>query len=117
MDELNTKFYHLLSEMFNHQVKTTTQKMIQCQADALPPKWESFLMVLKQSEMIATMDISDFIQKLKEQEIENKWKAKRVAQVQYPSIYYSTPIVERTPSHAPLKTDFVSQTKEAPVSN
>ncbi|KAL8198137.1 hypothetical protein R6Q57_030047 [Mikania cordata] len=74
-------------------------------------------MVLKQNEMMANMDINDFIQKLKEQEIENKWKAKRVAQVQDPSLYYSTPTVEKASSHAPLKTAFVSQTTEAPVSS
>ncbi|KAD3639946.1 hypothetical protein E3N88_29169 [Mikania micrantha] len=86
---------------------------IQCLADALPPKWESFLMVLKQIEMLATMDINDFIQKLKEQDIENKWKAKSVALVQDPSIYNYTLNVDRTTSHAPLKSAFVSQTTEA----
>ncbi|KAD2392849.1 hypothetical protein E3N88_39826 [Mikania micrantha] len=116
LDELIARFYHLLSELFNHEVKTTTQEKIQCLADALPPKWESFLMVLKQNEMMAHMDINDFIQKLKEQEIENKWKAKRVAQVQDPSLYYSTPTVEKASSHAPLKTAFLSQTTEAPSS-
>ena len=108
LDDLIARFYHLLSELFNHQVKTTTQEKIQCLAYALPPKWRSFLMVLKQNEMMANMDINDFIQKLKEQEIENKWKAKRVAQVQDPSLYYSTPTIERASSHAPLKIAFVS---------
>ncbi|KAD4385807.1 hypothetical protein E3N88_25976 [Mikania micrantha] len=114
LDELIARFYHLLSELFNHEVKTTTQEKIQCLADALPPKWESFLMVLKQNQMMAHMDINDFIQKLKEQEIENKWKAKRVVQVQDPSLYYSTPTVDKSTTHAPLKTAFVSKTSEAP---
>ena len=116
LDELIARFYHLLSELFNHEVKTTTQEKIQCLADALPPKWESFLMVLKQNQMLTHMDINDFIQKLKEQEIENKWKAKRVAQVQDPSLYYSTPTVEKSTTHTPLKTAFVTQTSEAPSS-
>ncbi|KAD2805416.1 hypothetical protein E3N88_38793 [Mikania micrantha] len=64
--------------------------------------------------MMAHMDINDFIQKLKEQEIENKWKAKRVVQVQDPSLYYSTPTVDKSTTHAPLKTAFVSKTSEAP---
>ncbi|KAL8209521.1 hypothetical protein R6Q57_006253 [Mikania cordata] len=67
--------------------------------------------------MMANMDINDFVQKLKEQEIENKWKAKRVAQVQDPSLYYYTPTVEKSSSHVPLKTTFVSQTSFSPVSN
>ncbi|KAD5318304.1 hypothetical protein E3N88_18250 [Mikania micrantha] len=96
LDELIARFYHLLN--------------------ALPPKWESFLMVLKQNEMMAHMDINDFILKLKEQEIENKWKAKRVAQVEDPSLYYSTLTVEKASSHAPLKTAFLSQTTETPSS-
>ncbi|KAL8228403.1 hypothetical protein R6Q57_015987 [Mikania cordata] len=95
LDDLIARFYHLLSELFNHQVKTTTQEKIPCLADALPPKWESFLMVLKQNEMMANMEINDFIQKLKEQEIEKKWKAKRVAQTtEAPScnqIHFSQP--------------------------
>ncbi|KAD2392898.1 hypothetical protein E3N88_39875 [Mikania micrantha] len=42
LDELIARFYHLLSELYNYQVMTTTQ------------------------------DIHDFIQKIKEHEIENK---------------------------------------------
>ncbi|KAD2805434.1 hypothetical protein E3N88_38811 [Mikania micrantha] len=43
-------------------------------------------------------------------------KQKRVAQVQDPSLYYSTPTFEKASSHAPLKTAFLSHTTEAPSS-
>ncbi|KAI3686897.1 hypothetical protein L1987_80586 [Smallanthus sonchifolius] len=104
LDDLFERFYHLMSELHAHGVKTTKEEKVQCMADALPPKWDSFLMVLKQNNTLETIDINEFLQKLREQEVMNKWKLKRGVQTQDPSLYYST----STQQNAPLQTAFVS---------
>ena len=106
LEDLISRFYHLMSELFANEVRTTMEEKVQCLADALPPKWDSFLMILKQNNTFATIDINDFLQKLREQEVENRWKAKRGVQVQDPSLYYSTSTP--SPSSAPLQTAYVS---------
>ncbi|KAI3732689.1 hypothetical protein L1987_63896 [Smallanthus sonchifolius] len=104
LDDLFERFYHLMSELHAHEVKTTKEEKVQCMADALPPKWDSFLMILKQNNTLETIDINEFLQKLREQEVMNKWKLKRGVQAQDPSLYYST----STQQNAPLQTAFVS---------
>ncbi|KAI3801964.1 hypothetical protein L1987_30084 [Smallanthus sonchifolius] len=104
LDDLFERFYHLMSELHAHEIKTTKEEKVQCMADALPPKWDSFLMVLKQNKTLETIDINEFLQKLREQEVMNKWKLKRGVQAQDPSLYYST----STQQNAPLQTAFVS---------
>ena len=47
LEALITRYYHLLSELYAHQAITTMEEKVTCLADALPPKWESFLMVLR----------------------------------------------------------------------
>ncbi|KAI3814375.1 hypothetical protein L1987_19128 [Smallanthus sonchifolius] len=112
LDDLFERFYHLLSELHAHGVKTTKEEKVQCLADALPPKWDSFLMVLKQNNTLETIDINEFLQKLREQEVMNKWKLKRGVQAQDPSLYYST----STQQNAPLQTAFVSNTSNVSAS-
>ncbi|KAI3724984.1 hypothetical protein L1987_64754 [Smallanthus sonchifolius] len=104
LDDLFERFYHLMSELHAHEIKTTKEEKVQCMADALPPKWDSLLMVLKQNNTLGTIDINEFLQKLREQEVLNKWKLKRGVQTQDPSLYYST----STQQNVPLQTAFVS---------
>ena len=66
LDELITRFYHLLTELYTNGVMLSTKEKVQCLADALRPKWESFLMVAKQNRILATIDLNTFIQSLRE---------------------------------------------------
>ncbi|KAI3797813.1 hypothetical protein L1987_33076 [Smallanthus sonchifolius] len=68
LDDLIERFYHLMNELHAHEIKTTKEEKVQCMADALPPKWDSFLMVLKQNNTLGTIDINEILQKLREQE-------------------------------------------------
>ncbi|KAI3815509.1 hypothetical protein L1987_15180 [Smallanthus sonchifolius] len=68
LDDLFERFYHLMSELHAYEIKTTKEEKVQCMADALPPKWDSFLMALKQNNTLETIDINEFLQKLREQE-------------------------------------------------
>jgi len=112
LDELITRFYHLLIELHANEVITSTKEKVQCLADALPTKWESFLMVAKQNRILATTNLNTFIQSLREQEVENRWRAKRGVQIQNPGLYFSTPTPSAVQTSAPLQTAFTSNSTQ-----
>ncbi|KAJ0956770.1 putative transcription factor interactor and regulator CCHC(Zn) family [Helianthus annuus] len=130
--DMTSRFYHLLTELGNFGVVTTTAEVVKKFADALPPQWNSFLEILKYNGVLATTNINDFVQLLENKDQEETLKAKRVPVPQNPEMYYGTPstssaksIVPCNPemyygtsssssarlgSHAPLQTAFVTST-------
>ncbi|XP_022040364.1 uncharacterized protein LOC110942909 [Helianthus annuus] len=57
LNNMATRFSHLLSEMHSYQVNATQQEMIQRFADALPPKWSQFIDLLKHTGVLDTLTI------------------------------------------------------------
>ena len=110
LDDLISRFYHLMSELHTHGVVTTMAEKVHCLADALPKKWESFLMVLEEGSTLDTININDFMQKLREKEVQNKYRAKRTSTAQDPDLYCSgtSSSSASASNHAPLQTAFVS---------
>ncbi|KAF5820025.1 putative transcription factor interactor and regulator CCHC(Zn) family [Helianthus annuus] len=118
LGDMTSRFYHLLTELNNFGVVTTTAEVVKKFADALPPQWNSFLEILKYNGVLATTNINDFVQLLENKDQEETLKAKRVPVPQNPEMYYGTSstfsarsIVPSNPgSHAPLQTAFVTST-------
>ncbi|KAJ0751781.1 putative transcription factor interactor and regulator CCHC(Zn) family [Helianthus annuus] len=132
LGDMTSRFYHLLTELNNFGVVTTTAEVVKKFADALPPQWNSFLEILKYNGVLATTNINDFVQLLENKDQEETLKAKRVPVPKNPEMYYGTPsassaksIVPCNPemyygtsssssarpgSHAPLQTAFVTST-------
>ncbi|KAJ0620890.1 hypothetical protein HanIR_Chr01g0002531 [Helianthus annuus] len=78
LNDMTTRFYHLISEMFAYGVLATQQDMVNRFADALPPKWSSFIELLKHTGTLDTVNIYEFIQKLEHKNDEEIRKSKRV---------------------------------------
>ncbi|KAF5775114.1 putative transcription factor interactor and regulator CCHC(Zn) family [Helianthus annuus] len=132
LGDMTSRFYHLLTELGNFGVVTTSAEVVKKFADALPPQWNSFLEILKYNGVLATTHINDFVQLLENKDQEETLKAKRVPVPQNPEMYYGTSstfsarsIVPCNPemyygtpssssarpgSHAPLQTAFVTST-------
>ncbi|KAJ0525671.1 putative transcription factor interactor and regulator CCHC(Zn) family [Helianthus annuus] len=132
LGDMTSRFNHLLTELGNFGVVTTTTEVVKKFADALPPQWNSFLEILKYNGVLATTNINDFMQLLENKNQEETLKAKRVLVPQNPEMYYGTSstssaksIVPCNPemyygtsssssarpgSHAPLQTAFVTST-------
>ncbi|KAJ0873152.1 putative transcription factor interactor and regulator CCHC(Zn) family [Helianthus annuus] len=132
LGDMTSRFYHLLTELGNFGVVTTTAEVVKKFADALPPQWNSFLEILKFNGVLATTNINDFVQLLENKDQEETLKAKRVPVPQNPEMYYGTPSTSsaksimpcnpemyygtsstsstRPGSHAPLQTAFVTST-------
>ncbi|MFS7902274.1 hypothetical protein Hanom_Chr01g00009331 [Helianthus anomalus] len=84
---MTTRFYHLISEMCAYGVVSTQQDMVNRFADALPPKWSSFIELLKHTGTLDTVNIYEFIQKLEHKNDEEIRKAKRAPAPQNTEMY------------------------------
>ncbi|MFS7976233.1 hypothetical protein Hanom_Chr10g00890041 [Helianthus anomalus] len=82
-----TRFYHLISEMCAYGVVSSQQDLVNRFADALPPKWSSFIELLKHTGALDTVNIYEFIQKLEHKNDEEIRKAKRAPAPQNTEMY------------------------------
>ncbi|KAJ0619719.1 hypothetical protein HanHA89_Chr02g0074431 [Helianthus annuus] len=87
LNDMITRFYHLISEMCAYGVAATQQDMVNRIADALPPKWSSFIELLKHTKTLESVNIYEFIQKMEHKNDEEIRKAKRSPAPQNTEMY------------------------------
>ncbi|KAF5812979.1 hypothetical protein HanRHA438_Chr03g0103951 [Helianthus annuus] len=89
LNDMTSRFYHLISEMYSYNVAATHQEMIARFADALPPKWSPFIELLKHTGAMDTTNgtLYEFIQKLEHKNEEEIRKAKMIAPPQNTEMY------------------------------
>ncbi|KAF5753698.1 putative RNA-directed DNA polymerase [Helianthus annuus] len=105
--------------MCAYGVVSTQQDMVNRFADALPPKWSSFIELLKHTGTLDTVNIYEFIQKLEHKNDEEIRKAKRAPAPQNTEMYLpgfdalarSAAAQQQQPK---LQTAFVSNTSSVP---
>ena len=115
LDTLLDRFFHLMTEMAAYDVKTTPEEQINCIADALSSKWSSVIMVLRQLYPFESLDLNDFIKKLKQEDALMKERDDRSISKQNPSLYHAP--APSTSAHAPLQTAMVSNQSATASSN
>ncbi|KAM0034614.1 putative RNA-directed DNA polymerase [Helianthus debilis subsp. tardiflorus] len=119
LNDMTTRFYHLISEMCAYGVIATQQDMVNKFADALPPKWSSFIELLKHTRALDTINIYEFIQKLEHKNEEEIRKAKRAPVPQNTEMYLpgfgpSASSSSSSVQQPKLQTAFVSNTSPFP---
>ncbi|MFS8026577.1 putative transcription factor interactor and regulator CCHC(Zn) family [Helianthus anomalus] len=117
LNDMITRFYHLISEMCAYGVVSTQQDMVNRFADALPPKWSSFIELLKHTGTLDTVNIYEFIQKLEHKNDEEIRKAKRAPAPQNTEMYLPgfDALARSAATQQPkLQTAFVSNTSSLP---
>ncbi|KAD5802864.1 hypothetical protein E3N88_14224 [Mikania micrantha] len=65
LEALITRYRHLLTEVRKCGIEYTEEEKIDCFADALPEKWNSLVLILREN--LPGMTLVEFIQKLEEQ--------------------------------------------------
>ncbi|KAJ0677880.1 putative RNA-directed DNA polymerase [Helianthus annuus] len=118
LNDMITRFYHLISEMCAYGVVATQQEMVSRFADALPPKWSSFIELLKHTGTLDQVNIYEFIQKLEHKNDEEIRKARRAPAPQNTEMYLpgfdvlarSAAAQQQQPK---LQTAFVSNTSSS----
>ncbi|KAL9991721.1 putative transcription factor interactor and regulator CCHC(Zn) family [Helianthus debilis subsp. tardiflorus] len=117
LNDMTTRFYHLISEMCAYGVIATQQDMVNKFADALPPKWSSFIELLKHTGTLDTVNIYEFIQKLEHKNEEEIRKAKRAPVPQNTEMYlpgFDILAKSAAAQQPKLQTAFVSNTSSLP---
>ncbi|KAD7116946.1 hypothetical protein E3N88_04214 [Mikania micrantha] len=110
LEALITRYRHLLTEVRKCGIEYYEDKKIDCLADALPDKWNSLLLILREN--LPGLTLVEFVQKLEEQEMKDKRKARRVNVTQDPSLYGGF-VVTPPASSANIQTAFVSSTSDS----
>ncbi|MFS7925694.1 hypothetical protein Hanom_Chr04g00288081 [Helianthus anomalus] len=117
LNDMTTRFYHLISEMFAYGVLATQQEMVARFADVLPPKWSSFIELLKHTGTLDTVNIYEFIQKLEHKNGEEIRKAKQAPAPQNTEMYLPglDSLARSNATQQPkLQTTFMSNTSSFP---
>ncbi|KAM0040644.1 hypothetical protein Hdeb2414_s0012g00396401 [Helianthus debilis subsp. tardiflorus] len=106
LGDLTSRFYHLLTELNSYGVVVTPEEVVIKFADTLPAQWNGFLEILKYNGTLATTNINDFVQLLKNKDQEEIRKAKRIPVQQNPDMYHgncgSSSTTTRPATHAQL---------------
>ncbi|KAJ0751980.1 hypothetical protein HanPI659440_Chr09g0319051 [Helianthus annuus] len=58
LNDMTSRFYHLISEMSSYNVNATHLEMVARFADALPPKWSPFIELLKHTGALDTANVT-----------------------------------------------------------
>ncbi|KAJ0501830.1 hypothetical protein HanHA300_Chr11g0405631 [Helianthus annuus] len=119
LNDITTRYYHLMSEMYYFGVLASQQEMVARFADALPPKWSPFIELLKHTGVLDAVNINiyEFIQKLEHKNEEEIQKAKRIAPTQNTEMYLAgfNQLASSSSAQQPkLQTAFVSNTSSSP---
>ncbi|KAF5783460.1 putative transcription factor interactor and regulator CCHC(Zn) family [Helianthus annuus] len=113
LNDITNRYYHLMCEMRAFGVPTSQQEMVARFADALPPKWGSFIEQLKHTGTLNTVNIYEFIEKLEHKNDQEIWKAKRALVPQNTEMYlpgFGPSASSSSVQQPKLQTAFVSNT-------
>ncbi|KAJ0566130.1 putative transcription factor interactor and regulator CCHC(Zn) family [Helianthus annuus] len=117
LNDMTTRFYHLISEMYSYGVLATQREMFARFADALPPKWSSFIQLLKHTCTLDTVSIYEFVQKLEHKNDEEIRKAKRIPVPQNTEMYlagFNHAASSGSAQQPKLQTTFMSNASSCP---
>ncbi|KAJ0510819.1 hypothetical protein HanIR_Chr11g0544971 [Helianthus annuus] len=119
LNDITTRYYHLMSEIYYFGVLASQQEMVARFADALPPKWSPFIERLKHTGVLDAVNVNiyEFIQKLEHKNEEEIRKAKRIAPTQNTEMYLAgfNQLASSSSAQQPkLQTEFMSNASSFP---
>ena len=119
LGDIVTRYYHLLSEIDTYKIQVTMAKVVETLADALPSKWHPLVLILKQTNALAEMDLGTLIQRLQEMEIDDRRRKLKENVQQDPALYFATapPPTQQPANASKLQTAYVSNTGSSSSSN
>ncbi|KAJ0818366.1 hypothetical protein HanPI659440_Chr00c02g0707391 [Helianthus annuus] len=109
LNDITTRYYHLMSEMYYFGVLASQQEMVARFANALPPKWSPFIELLKHTGVLDAVNVNiyEFIQ-----------KAKRIAPTQNKEMYlpgFGPSASSSSIQQSKLQSAYLSQFKPQPT--
>ncbi|KAI3810956.1 hypothetical protein L1987_20645 [Smallanthus sonchifolius] len=89
LDDLATRFYHLLSELSSASVVYETEEINDKFLEALPSKFDVYTVLIKENIKYKTMSLEEFLGKIQSHDLNMKKKETNMEHIQDPSMYFA----------------------------
>ncbi|KAI3686998.1 hypothetical protein L1987_80688 [Smallanthus sonchifolius] len=89
LDDLATRFYHLLSELSNALVVYETEEINDKFLESLPSKFDVYSVLIKENVKYKTMSLEDVLCKIQSHDLNMKKKETNMEHIQDPSMYFA----------------------------
>ncbi|KAI3811040.1 hypothetical protein L1987_20756 [Smallanthus sonchifolius] len=89
LDDLATRFYHLLSELSSASVVYETEEINDKFLEALPSKFDVYTVLIKENVMYKTMSLEEVLGKIQSHDLNMKRKETNMEHIQDPSMYFA----------------------------
>ncbi|KAI3813964.1 hypothetical protein L1987_18700 [Smallanthus sonchifolius] len=89
LDDLATRFYHLLSELSSASVVYETEEINDKFLEALPSKFDVYTVLIKENVKYKTMSLEEVLGKIQSHDLNMKKKETNMEHIQDPSMYFA----------------------------
>ncbi|KAI3825408.1 hypothetical protein L1987_06891 [Smallanthus sonchifolius] len=89
LDDLATRFYHLLSELSSASVVYETEEINDKFLEALPSKFDAYTVLIKENVKYKTMSLEEVLGKIQSHDLNMKKKETNMEHIQDPSMYFA----------------------------
>ncbi|KAI3814329.1 hypothetical protein L1987_19080 [Smallanthus sonchifolius] len=89
LDELATRFYHLLSELGSAKVVYEREEINDKFLEALPSTFDVYFVLIKENEKYKTLSLEDVLGKIQSHDLNLKKKETNMEHIQDPSMYFA----------------------------
>ncbi|KAI3742536.1 hypothetical protein L1987_60221 [Smallanthus sonchifolius] len=89
LDDLATRFYHLLSELDSASVVYETEEINDKFLEALPSKFDVYTVLIKENVKYKTMSLEEVLGKIQSHDMNLKKKETNLEHIQDPSMYFA----------------------------
>ncbi|KAI3821549.1 hypothetical protein L1987_09117 [Smallanthus sonchifolius] len=89
LDDLATRFYHLLSELSSASVVYETEEINDKFLEALPSKFDVYTVLIKENVKYKTMSFEEVLGKIQSHDLNMKKKETNMEHIQDPSMYFA----------------------------
>ncbi|KAI3825179.1 hypothetical protein L1987_06655 [Smallanthus sonchifolius] len=100
LDDLATRFYHLLSKLSSASVVYETEEIIDKFLEALPSKFDVYMVLIKENIKYKTMSLEEVLGKIQSHDLNMKKKETNMEHIQDPSMYFAKTFGKTVPIHS-----------------
>ena len=100
LEEIITRFYHLLTELSNHELVYDDSELNDKIFDALPTKWDMYTLMIKEGGSYSSMSLDTVVRKLRAYNFNMMRRDAGSDQVQDPGIYHGKAATKTSSSNS-----------------
>jgi hypothetical protein len=97
LDQLITRYYHLLAELQAFEVTYSEEEKVEKFLSSLPEKWSNYITTLQEKADFSDMSLTQIVAKFRGQEMKLKRREAGYNNAQIPELYYGRPTINVSP--------------------